>query len=97
MHKWDETLEYLQAGGDRTYGYLQLAESDLAAVTESIRCPYCRKQIVTEVKLLKIALQFAKLAGEWALSEGSAKRMGLVGKAIPLIARLTYLELTKIL
>jgi len=97
VHKWDEILAYFEGGGDRTYGFLQLAESDLSAVAEKIACPYCRKQIVTEVKLLGIALQFARLAGEWELSKGLRKRLSLIGKAVPIIATLTYLELTKIL
>lgn len=97
VHKWDEILVYLQSGGDRTYGFLQLAESDLSAITDKIACPYCRKQMATEVKLLGIALQFARLAGEWELSKGLRKRLSLIGKAIPIIATLTYLELTKIL
>jgi len=52
--------------------------------------------MITEVRLLGIALQFAKLAGEWELSKGLRKKLGLVGKAVPLIARLIFLELTKI-
>ena len=97
VHKWDEVLEYLRADGDKTYGFLQLAESDLATVTGTINCPYCRKQMVTEVRLLGIALQFSKLAGEWELSKGLRKKFSLIGKAVPLIARLTFLEVTKIL
>lgn len=97
LHKWDEVLEYFQAGGDRTYGFLQLAESDLDAVAQKIVCPYCRKQIVTEVKLLRIALTFAKLATEWEMSKGLRKKLTLVNKAVPLIVRLSYLEVTKIL
>lgn len=97
LHRWDEILEYMQGGGDKTYGFLQLAESDLGAVVDAISCPYCRKQMETEFKLLKIALRFAKLAGEWELSRGVRKRLVLVGQAVPLIARLSYLELTKIL
>ena len=97
VHKWDEILAYLESGGDTTYGFLQLAESDLKAVAEKIVCPYCQKQIVTEVKLLGIALQFSRLAGEWELSKGLGKRLGLIGRAVPLIAKLTYLEMTKIL
>jgi hypothetical protein len=97
VHKWDEILEYLQAGGDKTYGFLQLAESDLGAVADKIACPYCRKQIATEVKLLGIALKFAKLATEWEMSKGLRKKLGLIDKAFPLIMKLSYLELTKIL
>ncbi len=97
VHKWDEILEYLQAGGDRTYGFLQLAESDLNAVADKISCPYCRKQILTEVKLLGIALKFAKLATEWEMSKGLRKKLGLIDRAVPLIIRLSYLEVSKIL
>lgn len=67
------------------------------AVTGKISCPYCRKQMVTEVKLLGIALKFARLATEWEMSKGFRKKMGLIDKAFPLIIRLSYLELTKIL
>lgn len=97
VHKWDDVLAYLESGGDKTYGFLQLAESDLGAVVEKIVCPYCRKQIVTEVKLLGITLQFSRLANEWELSQGVRKRLSLIGKAVPLIAKLTWLELDKIL
>ncbi len=76
---------------------MQLAESDLGAVADGIACPYCRKQIVTEVKLLGIALRFAKLATEWEMSRGLRKKLGLVDRAVALIVRLSYLELTKIL
>jgi len=96
LQKWDEVLEYIQGGGDKTYGFLQLAESDLGTVSHTIACPYCRKQMVTEVRLLGIALQFAKLAGEWELSKGARKKLSLVGKAVPLIAKLSFLELTKV-
>jgi hypothetical protein len=97
VRKWDEILAYLEDGGDKTYGFLQLAESDLHAFAGEISCPYCSKQIDTEVRLIGIALQFSRLANEWELSEGVRTRLGLIGKAVPLIARLTYLELTKIL
>lgn len=90
-------MGYMQAGGDRTYGFLQLAESDLEAVAQKIVCPYCRKQIVTEVKLLGVALKFARLATEWEMSRGLRKKLSLVNKAVPLIARLSYLEVTKVL
>lgn len=56
---------------------MQLAESDLGTVADRIACPYCRKQIVTEVKLLGIALRFAKLATEWEMSKGLRKKLGL--------------------
>lgn len=90
-------MGYMQAGGDRTYGFLQLAESDLEPVAQKIVCPYCRKQIVTEVKLLGVALKFARLATEWEMSRGLRKKLSLVNKAVPLIARLSYLEVTKVL
>src|ERR1700726_2836661 len=97
VRKWDEVLAYLEAGGDRTYGFLQLAESDLHAFAEDISCPYCKKQIDTEVRLIGIALQFSRLANEWEVSAGLRTRLALIGRAVPLIARLTLLELTKIL
>jgi hypothetical protein len=97
VKRWDDVLAYLESGGDKTYGFLQLAESDLGAVSEKLTCPYCRKQIVTEVKLIGITLRFSRLANEWQLSEGIRKRLGLMGQAIPLIASVAYLELTKVL
>jgi hypothetical protein len=97
VRKWDEILTYLESGGDRTYGFLQLAESDLHAFAGEIACPYCSKQIDTEVRLIRIALQFSRLANEWEVSQGVRTRLGLIGRAIPLIAKLTYLEMTKIL
>jgi hypothetical protein len=97
VHKWDDVLAYMESGGDKTYGFLQLAESDLGAVAEKIACPYCRKQIVAEVKIIDITLRFSRLANEWEASGGIRNRLGLVGRAVPLIVNLTYLELTKIL
>ncbi len=97
VRKWDEILEYLEGGGDRTYGFLQLAQSDLRAFAGDISCPYCMKQIETEMRLLEIALSFSRLANEWEVSKGLRTRLGLVGRAVPLIARLTFLEMTKIL
>ena len=97
VRKWDEILTYLESGGDKTYGFLQLAESDLHAFAGDISCPYCSKQIDTEVRLIGIALQFSRLANEWEVSDGLRTRLSLIGRAVPLIARLTYLEITKIL
>jgi hypothetical protein len=97
VKKWDEVLAYLEGGGDRTYGYLQLAQSDLQAYASEVSCPYCRKQIETELRLLVIALSFSRIANEWEASNGLRTRLGLIGRAVPLIARLSYLELTKIL
>lgn len=95
VRKWDEVLEYLEAGGDKTYGFLQLAESDLGAFSHTVVCTYCRKQMEAEVKLIGITLQFSKLANEWAGSTAVSNRMRIIGRAIPVIARLTYLELLK--
>jgi hypothetical protein len=97
VHKWDDVLAYLESGGDKTYGFLQLAESDISAVAEKIVCPYCRKQIVSEAKLIGITLRFSRLANEWESSSGLRRRMSVVGRAVPLIASLTYLELTRVL
>ena len=97
MRKWDEVLAYLEGGGDKTYGFLQLAQSDLGAYAAENPCPYCRKQIETELSLLVIALSFSRLANEWEASSGLRTRLGLIGQAVPLIARLSYLEVTKIL
>ncbi|MDA4134754.1 MAG: hypothetical protein OK441_04215 [Thaumarchaeota archaeon] len=97
VRKWDEMLAYLESGGDRTYGFLQLAQSDLQAYASEISCPYCRKQIMTELRLLVIALNFSRLANEWEASSGLRTRLGLIGRAVPLIARLSFLEFTKIL
>ena len=97
MRKWDEVLAYLESGGDRTYGFLQLAESDLQAFVHEVACPYCKKQITTEVQVIGITLQFSRLANEWEVSKGVRTRLGLIGRAVPLIAKLTYLEMTKIL
>ena len=49
------------------------------------------------MKLLGIALKFARLATEWEMSKGFRKKLGLIDNAVPLIIRLSYLELTKIL
>ena len=95
VRRWDEILEYLEGGGDRTYAFLQLAESDLGAFSHTIACAYCRKQIEAEVKLIAITLQFSRLANEWAGSTSITNRMRVIGRAIPTIARLTYLELVK--
>jgi len=97
VRKWDEILAYLEGGGDKTYAFLQLAQSDLNAFSSEISCPYCRKQIETEFRLLGIALGFSRLANEWEASNGLRTRLGLIGRAVPLIARLTFLEITKIL
>ncbi|MDA4113333.1 MAG: hypothetical protein OK474_04720 [Thaumarchaeota archaeon] len=97
VRKWDEILTYLENGGDKTYGFLQLAESDLHAFAGEISCPYCSRQIETEVRLIGIALRFSRLANEWEVSQGARARFRLVAKAVPLIATLTYLEITKIL
>jgi len=96
VHKWDEVLAYLESGGDKTYGFLQLAESDASAFAEKFACPYCKKQIVSEVKLIGITLRFSRLANEWESSSGLRSRLSVIGRAIPLIASLTYLELTKV-
>ena len=97
VRKWEEMLAYLEGGGDKTYGFLQLAQSDLQAYASEISCQYCRKQIETELRLLVIALSFSRLANEWEASSGLRTRLGLIGKAVPLIARLSFLEVTKIL
>lgn len=95
VQKWDEVLAYLEAGGDKTYGFLQLAQSDLAAFSHTLVCPYCRKQMEAEVKLIGITLQFSRLANEWAGSTSLSNRMRVAGRAIPIIVRLSYLELMK--
>jgi hypothetical protein len=97
VKKWDEILSYFEAGGDRTYGYLQLAESDLDTVDHTVVCPYCRKLLISEVKLIRITIRFSRIANEWEASRGLRKRLSLIGRSLPLIASLTYLELTKML
>lgn len=97
MRKWDEVLAYLESGGDRTYGFLQLAESDLQAFVHEVACPYCKKQITTEVQVIGITLQFSRLANEWAAAPSLWTRLGIVGRAVPMIAKLAFLELTKTL
>ncbi len=93
--KWDELMLYLEEGNDMTYGFLQLAKSDLAAFSKELICKYCRNQIETEVELIEITLNFSRIANEWAISRGLRSRLLLVGKALPLITRLIKLEFRK--
>lgn len=95
VNTWDSMLEYLEGGNDMTYGFLQLAKSDLRIPAEELKCEYCRKQIETEVKLITTTLMFSRLANEWASNRRLKTRLGIVGRAIPLIARMIKLEFGK--
>lgn len=95
VNTWDSMMQYLEEGNDMTYGFLQLARSDLRIPADELKCEYCRKQIETEVKLIETTLTFSRLANEWASNKRLGVRLGIVGRAIPLIARMVRLEFGK--
>ncbi len=97
LETWDEVLRQMEDGGDLTYGFLQLARNDLRAVAPGIVCDHCRRQIATEVLLIETVLQLSRLANEWTISKGSRGKLRLVGLALPLIGRITYLQVKKFL
>ena len=95
VRKWDEILTSPgERGRQDGTGSSSLAESDLQPRRGNL-CPYCSKQIDTEVRLIGSRSQFSRLANEWEVSDGLRTRLSLIGRAVPLIARLTYLEITK--
>lgn len=49
----------------------------------------------TEVKLIEMTLGFSRLANEWANATSVAARASIIGRAIPTILRVAYLELVK--
>jgi hypothetical protein len=93
--KWDEMMSYLEEGNDMPYGFLQLAKSDLEAFSHELVCEYCRNQTETEIKVIEIGLDFSRIANEWTANGGLKNRLDLVGRAVPLIARLVKLEFKK--
>jgi hypothetical protein len=95
VNTWDSMMQYLEEGNDMTYGFLQLAKSDLRIPAEELKCEYCRKQIETELKLIETTLMFSRLANEWASNKRLRLRLGVIGRAIPLITRMVRLELGK--
>ena len=92
---WDSMMEYLEEGNDMTYGFLQLARSDLRIPAEELKCEYCRKQIEAELQLIGTTLLFSRLANEWASNRRLRLRLGIIGRAIPLIVHMIRLELGK--
>jgi hypothetical protein len=96
LEAWDEIFQQIEDGGDLTYGFLRLARNDLRSVTQAIECSHCRRQIVAEVQLIEIVLQLSRLANQWTLARGVHDRLRLAGLALPLIGRITYLQIKKL-
>jgi hypothetical protein len=96
LEVWDEIFRQIEDGGDLTYGFLQLARNDLQSVTQRIVCDHCRRQIAAEVQLIETVLQLSRLANQWTISRGAREKLRLAGLALPLIGRITYLQIKKL-
>ncbi len=96
LQMWDETFSQMEEGGDLTYGFLQLAKNDLESIMGTIACDHCRRQIDAEVELIRIVMRLSRLANEWAIAGSGTRKFRLAGLALPLLERITYLELKKV-
>ncbi|MEM1830609.1 MAG: hypothetical protein QXS63_05045 [Zestosphaera sp.] len=93
VEAYESVREYLKTGGDMTYAFLNMAKLDLEIASKYINDPYCRRQVLKELKALEKALAFAMLANEWKLGLGGiTHKLRLISKAIIEILRLALIH-----
>jgi len=90
----EEKIEYTNMGGDPVYALLTLALEELKLIESNVRCPYCRKQVLAEIRTLENSLNLAQIAFLWQYS-GIWAKLRLILKALYLIAKIQFIHLTK--
>lgn len=96
LDNWNKMLSFLEMGGNVSHVFLELCKGDLKFTLNKIKCPYCRKQMEVEYKLLTHALSLANLSSGWLGSKGVKIKLKIICKAIVTIAKITLLHISKI-
>jgi len=90
----EEKIEYINIGGDPVYALLTLALEELKFIEDNIKCPYCRRQVLAEIRTIENSLNLAQIAFLWKYSSVWAK-LRLTLKALYLIAKIQFIHLIK--
>lgn len=91
----NEKIEYINIGGDPVYALLTLSLEELRIVKEAVKCPYCRAQMLAEIRTLENALNLAQIAFIWRYSNIWG-RVKLVLRAIYHIAKIQIIHIAKV-